>query len=237
MTGIYRIVHTATGREYIGQAADISQRWRAHRRRLTAGNHHAPHLQSAWAKYGATAFMFEMLEECAVAELDAREQHWLDSRCPAFNTAKIAGTRRGVPHSPASKAKLSAALTGRKRSPAECAAIAAGQRGKTHSEAAKAKMRAAATGRAATAAARNNMSQAQRERGRPTSEYDSRRGRRYGAARVEKSALARRGAQRTPEQKEKMRQAALAMSPDKRAKIAQARRDAIATRSQGKELR
>lgn len=223
MAGIYRIVHLTTEREYIGQATDVPKRWRGHRARLNAGKHHAPHLQAAWAKYGAAAFAFELLENCASEELDRREQHWLDARRPTFNTATIAGSRRGVPHSPASRAKISEALTGRTRTDAERAAISAGLAGLRHSDESKANMASAATGRKATDAARNAMARAQRERVRPASEYESRRGVAHSAERVEKSAAKRRGAKRTPEQRERMRQAAARMTPEKRAKIAEAR--------------
>lgn len=233
-SGIYQIIHIETGRRYVGQASNITKRWTAHRLRLKVGNHHAPHLQAAWTKYGPDAFSFEIIEICEIDALDRTEQRYLDEWQPDFNTAKFARTRRGVPHSPESKAKLSASGRARGWSPSKehREALRQANLGKKASKEAKAKMRAAKIGRKHSEESRKNMVEAQRRRGptRPSSEYDSRRGRKADPIAVEKSAAARRGSKRTPEQLERIRQAASRMTPENRRKIAQARRDAFAAR-------
>lgn len=178
MTGaIYQIMHVASGRLYVGQCASIKRRWAGHKRHLNAGTHHAPHLQAAWKAYGPEAFVFQVIEFCAKGALDAREQFYLDMLQPAFNTAKFAQTRRGVPHTEESKAKIGAAHRGLKRSPEACANIAAGHRGKKHTEESKAKMRAAKIGKKLSPERVAAMTEMQRTRERPPEEYASRRGR------------------------------------------------------------
>ena len=112
--GIYRIVHSASGREYIGQSQDIYGRWQRHRRSLCAGTHHSRHLQRVWIKYGPDSFRFEILLLCAIADLTKAEQHYFDKRKPAFNGCPAAGTTRGRKFTDESRAKMSAAQIGRK---------------------------------------------------------------------------------------------------------------------------
>lgn len=230
MIGIYAITHVSTGRQYIGQSSDIKKRWRAHVLRLNAKSHHSPILQNAWDKYGPSAFSFLVLEICELAETDRIEQGYLDRLNPHFNIAKFARSRRGVPLSPEARSKISLALTGRKRSPAECLSLSLALTGKKHSEAAKAKMRMAALGRKPSMEALAKMSAAQKERPRPSSEYDSRRGIKRPADAVERSSSARRGAKRTPEQISRMKAAAAIMPKEKREKIAESRRAAFRNR-------
>lgn len=229
-SGIYAVAHIETGREYVGQAVNLRRRWLTHQRQLRAGSHKNPHLQAAWNRYGEQAFLFAVIELCDPGCLNAREQAAFDERKPEFNLCRMAGSRYGIPHTPESKAKLSKANKGQKRSPEVCAAISAGLQGLRASDAARAKMRAAKLGKIMSAEAVANMSAAQRARARPSSEYDSRRGRKCSPEAVAKSAAARTGAKRTDEQRARMREASARRSPETLAHIAQARRDAIARR-------
>lgn len=113
VSGIYRIVHIKTGREYIGQSVDLKARLRGHRRKLSLGKHHSRHLQFAWNKHGAGDFAFEILEFCAPDDLDVCEQRAIDKRNPCFNTAPVAGSSRGVVRSEEFKRKISEAHRGR----------------------------------------------------------------------------------------------------------------------------
>lgn len=225
-TGIYAICHKATGRLYVGQAVDMERRWNRHRQRLRARDHHSPHLQAAWHHYGEEAFEFRALLVCRPEDLTFYEQRVFNAFQLEFNTAKIAQTRRGVPHSPESRAKIGAAHRGRKRSPEVCAKLSAAQMGKVHSPEAKAKMRTAKLGKVHTPEARANMAEGQRNRPRPASEYDSRRGRPRDPDVIARSAATRTGTKRTEEQRARMRAAAQAMAPEKREQIAEARRQA-----------
>lgn len=111
-SGVYAICCTLNERRYVGSSANVSKRWSRHRHMLRRGKHHSPHLQNAWNKYGEDAFEFVVLEECPVETLIEREQWHMDQCSDKYNCAPITGTRRGVPTSPATRAKLSAALMG-----------------------------------------------------------------------------------------------------------------------------
>lgn len=112
-SGIYAIIHEASGRIYIGSAVNIRDRWRGHRGSLNRGTHHSRHLQNAWSKYGGDAFSFSILERCDRAILILREQVYLDEVGPAFNVCPTAGSSLGRHPSPECRAKIAAALVGR----------------------------------------------------------------------------------------------------------------------------
>jgi group I intron endonuclease len=115
VSGIYRISLT-DGRCYVGQTRNFPKRWHAHRKRLGLGTHHSAHLQNAWAKYGADAFTFSVLERCDPSQLTAREQAWFDQLRPAFNILLVAGSNAGWTHSAATRARMSLAHTGKVKS-------------------------------------------------------------------------------------------------------------------------
>jgi group I intron endonuclease len=168
--GIYKIVNTVTGLVYVGSAASLSNRWAVHRHALQRDKHHSVKLQRAWNKYGADAFVFEVIEQVPDKSLLVqREQHWLDqlvSHLNGYNHLAVAGSslgrkfgaetiqkmsaqRKGRLHTPEAKAKMSASNKGRKKSPEHCANISAGQKGKVISEESRRLMSEAAKRRAA----------------------------------------------------------------------------------------
>lgn len=73
------------------------------------GNHHTPYLQHAWNKYGAEAFEFSVLEQCLCENLETREQFYIDTLKPAFNSITDVKRRAG----PGLLAKRAAALRAR----------------------------------------------------------------------------------------------------------------------------
>lgn len=180
--GIYRIVHIATGREYVGQAIDIARRWRDHRNRLDAGTHSSRYLQRCWHKHGSEAFAFDILELCDPDDLNSAEQAFIDDRSPAFNSAPIAGSSRerkwtkesrerqslaktGVRHTDQSKAKLSAAAKGRAISAEHRAKISAAKKGKGQPQTEESRMKISNTlkGRAFSPEHRAALSKARTE--------------------------------------------------------------------------
>lgn len=211
-SGVYRIVHIDTGRTYVGQAADLNKRWTLHRSRLNAGTHHAPHLQACWTKYGSEAFLFEIIEECAVDLLDKVEQRYLDEWQPNFNTAKIARTRRGVPHSEETKAKMRASMLGKKLPP--------------RSEEYKEGCRARKLGSRHSDETRAKMSATHRANGVWT-------GRQHSDEAKAKISNASRGRTHSDEAKEKCRNANLGrkMSDETKAKLSASRKALFAKRS------
>lgn len=103
---VYRIVHAGTGRCYVGHTTNYQARMSSHLGLLAQGTHHSPYLQRAWSKHGASSFRFEVLEECSDEEKLGREQHWMDRLDSCFNLARVAGSRKGVPHRPETVRKI-----------------------------------------------------------------------------------------------------------------------------------
>ncbi|MDE2354805.1 MAG: GIY-YIG nuclease family protein [Betaproteobacteria bacterium] len=127
--GVYSIT-LADGRCYVGSSSNVKARWKAHRRLLDAGTHHSPHLQNAWKKYGADAFVWAVIQQCEKSALIEREQYWIDRTGGHFNVARAAGSRLGVPQSPETIEKVRKAHLGRKRSDETKAKISAGNIGR-----------------------------------------------------------------------------------------------------------
>ena len=111
MIGIYKIHHVASGRTYVGSSGCVEKRWARHKSDLRHQRHSSQKLQRAWDKYGADAFVLEVLEECEIADLRVREQHWMDlleSYKTGFNC-----TRKALEHSEEVRARLSQSKLGK----------------------------------------------------------------------------------------------------------------------------
>ena len=108
-SGIYQIRNLVNGKRYVGSAVNFARRWRQHRCELGKKRHN-PKLQNAWAKYGQSSFVFEIIEVVADCErLIEREQYFIDSIAPEYNVSPIAGSNYGVRWSPEVKERMSAA--------------------------------------------------------------------------------------------------------------------------------
>lgn len=79
IVSIYRITCTRTAKHYIGQSNDVLRRFKEHRRKLRAGNHHNTRLQNAWDKYDEADFEFAVELECEVDKLEYWEQRVADA--------------------------------------------------------------------------------------------------------------------------------------------------------------
>lgn len=75
MIGIYKITNKINNKVYIGQSKDIYDRWNAHKYYTYSTK---TKLQNAFAKYGISNFIFEIIEECDIKDLDAREKYWIN---------------------------------------------------------------------------------------------------------------------------------------------------------------
>lgn len=134
ISGVYRIIHTKSGKCYVGSSNQIRKRWQTHARRLLTGRHENSYLQAAYNKYGADAFEIVMIEECSLEYLRNREQHYIEfyrsyeracgynlSRKARMSTAeareKMSGTRSGRKFSAEHRRHMSEARRGQKMSP------------------------------------------------------------------------------------------------------------------------
>ena len=112
-TGVYKIVCTVTGQTYVGSAAkSFAKRFAQHRHELRQGKHKSTYMQRSWAKYGESAFRFEVLQVCAPEDVLACEQQWIDRLSPAYNTSPSAGSTFGTRRTPEQRARIAAAHKG-----------------------------------------------------------------------------------------------------------------------------
>lgn len=129
-TGVYQIRNLLNGKIYIGSVAKqygFQLRWSKHRSDLLKGQHHSIHLQRAWDKYGADAFVFEILEECEPERCIEREQYHLDDLLFSsyndkrfhqlgYNICRVAGSSLGIKQDDKWIEKRMSKLRGLKRS-------------------------------------------------------------------------------------------------------------------------
>ena len=76
--GIYTIFNKKNNKQYIGQTIDFIKRKSDHLTSLRALNHHNPHLQAAYNKYGEQSFEVRLIENCTIDKLDERELYWIN---------------------------------------------------------------------------------------------------------------------------------------------------------------
>ena len=78
-TGIYKITNINNSMCYIGQAANIADRFRQHiKRGLGAETPTRIKLYSAMFDEGPENFTFEIIEDCERAKLDEKERYWIE---------------------------------------------------------------------------------------------------------------------------------------------------------------
>jgi group I intron endonuclease len=168
VSAVYQIRNVANGNRYVGSSSDVRARWRAHRRCLNLGKHHAPHLQAAWTKYGPDAFVFEYLETCSPDALFAVEQRYLDAnRGSLYNCQPNAGGGRGYRLPEEQKRKIGLANTGRRWTEEEKRMLGEARRGILHSDETKRRMSETRKGRPKSVAHRKAIGDW--HRGRPKS--------------------------------------------------------------------
>ena len=108
ISGIYKIQsQVKPDRIYIGSSCNAPVRWKQHLGRLRRGNHHSAKLQRHYLKYGESDLLFSLILACNEEELISIEQYFIDSYNPYFNNSPLAGSTRGIKHSPESRANMS----------------------------------------------------------------------------------------------------------------------------------
>lgn len=76
--GVYFIRNRVNGKIYVGSSVTMRARLNKHRNQLERGVHPNEFLQRSFARHGADAFEFGVLEECAKDARLVREQLWID---------------------------------------------------------------------------------------------------------------------------------------------------------------
>lgn len=105
MFTVYQVIHTSTGKSYIGFTSQNppSKRWEEHQAKACLGSKH--HFHRALRKYGTKEFAWSILEQGWDARigLEIREPYWISVLKPEYNeTAGGEGTL-GLKHPPRSK--------------------------------------------------------------------------------------------------------------------------------------
>lgn len=78
-TGIYKITNMKNNMCYVGQAANVADRWKQHiKRGVGAETPTRNKLYPAMEEFGVENFTFELIEECERKDLDKREDFWQD---------------------------------------------------------------------------------------------------------------------------------------------------------------
>ena len=76
-TGIYKITNLENQKCYVGQAANIADRWKQHiKRGIGAETPTRNKLYPAMLELGVENFTFEIVEECSRDKLNEREDYW-----------------------------------------------------------------------------------------------------------------------------------------------------------------
>lgn len=79
MIGIYKFENLQNGHCYIGQSVNIEKRYKDHLARTKNSNssEYNSYFHRALRKYGIENFSFIVLEGCAAADLNQREEYWI----------------------------------------------------------------------------------------------------------------------------------------------------------------
>lgn len=153
MTGIYQITNERNNRKYVGSAINIENRFSRHKIDLKKNMHHSRFMQRDWNK-DSSHFIFEVIELTDPSLLISREQHYLDTLHPEYNSCPKAGNWLGMKHRPETIEKMKKifagtgnAMYGKRHSDETKKKFSAIHKGKTISDEQKEKMSFALKGR------------------------------------------------------------------------------------------
>ena len=91
ITGIYKITNTITGDFYIGSSNDVKRRWAAHKWPSTWNKHPNNPMYIDMRKYGVDKFVFEILAVVEAEELKEKEQKFIETLNPTYNSNRANG--------------------------------------------------------------------------------------------------------------------------------------------------
>jgi len=79
MIGIYKITNISNNKCYIGQSVNIERRWMQHKETMNNPyiDAYNRELYSDMRVFGLDNFLFEILEECSLEELNNKEKYWI----------------------------------------------------------------------------------------------------------------------------------------------------------------
>ena len=89
--GIYKITNKITGDFYIGSSKDVKLRLAVHKCKSTWKNYPNKQLYQDMQKYGVDKFEFEILEEVEADSLKEKEQYFIETLKPTYNSNRANG--------------------------------------------------------------------------------------------------------------------------------------------------
>ncbi|MBB3110053.1 hypothetical protein FHS18_002120 [Paenibacillus phyllosphaerae] len=95
--GVYAITNKINGKQMIGASANLEGSWNRDKFGLQMGSHENKELQADWNRYGADAFVFEVLEKFKTDEkLTFAYDDVLHPDVAAQGAAKMRGYRKAA---------------------------------------------------------------------------------------------------------------------------------------------
>ena len=114
--GIYRFYNKINGKSYIGKSNNLKHRYNEHIILLNKNMDGCSILNSAWQKYGADNFGYEILCYCDESELNETEMHYIklyDSYKKGYNCTRGGDGILGYHHTDEAKKKIGDAFRGK----------------------------------------------------------------------------------------------------------------------------
>ena len=96
--GIYKITTLHNNEFYIGSAVCYNRRISLHITNLKNNKHHSIYLQNIFNKYGRDNLKFELIDSCNEEELITKEQYYIDTLKPKYNSLPTAYSNLGFKH-------------------------------------------------------------------------------------------------------------------------------------------
>lgn len=91
ISGIYKITNTITGDFYIGSSKNIEKRWVKHKSKSTWKQCPNNPMYNDFQKYGTDKFDFQILEEAEIDSLKEKEQQFIETLKPTYNSNRAKG--------------------------------------------------------------------------------------------------------------------------------------------------
>ena len=89
--GVYKITNTITGDFYIGSSNNVKRRWTEHKKPSTRKRFPNNQLYKDMQKYGIENFVFEVIEEAEESFLKEKEQKFIETLKPTYNSCNAKG--------------------------------------------------------------------------------------------------------------------------------------------------
>ena len=91
ISAVYKITNTVTGDFYIGSSKNVKKRWAAHKWPSRWKQYPDNPLYKDMQKFGVNSFVFQVIEEVEPGSLKEKEQQFIETLNPAYNSCNANG--------------------------------------------------------------------------------------------------------------------------------------------------